>query len=148
MVREITIDFNYIVAACGTGGTLAGIVSAIRKQQHAIGISALKGDDLLSDAVNTWVKNVTGNTPDNFEINFNYHQGGYARSSTTLNEFILQFYNNTGIKLEPVYTGKMMLGLLDLVKLGRFAPGTVIVAVHTGGLQGLCGYPSLSGSMP
>lgn len=145
LVHEIEIDFNYIVTACGTGGTLAGMVSALKPGQKAIGFSALKGEDSLTQNVIRLLELEGKYNGQTFEVNFDYHMGGYAKANRALFDFIITFYQTTGIRLEPVYTGKMMMGLFDLIRKGRFAEGSVIVAVHTGGLQGLSGYPALSG---
>ena len=50
--------------------------------------------------------------------------------------FIEQFKQGASILLDPVYTSKMMFGLLDLIEQGHFEKGTKILAIHTGGLQG------------
>ncbi len=75
----------------------------------------------------------------NWEINFDYHFGGYAKFNTNLIKFINTFYEYHKIKLEPIYTGKMMYGIYDLIKKDYFKKGQTIIAIHTGGLQGLEG---------
>jgi 1-aminocyclopropane-1-carboxylate deaminase len=87
------------------------------------------------------VKEYTGGSFANFEINFNYHFGGYAKIQPALIDFIKDFEHRFGIQLEPVYTGKMFYGLIDLIGNDYFPSGCTIVAIHTGGLQGLTGYP-------
>ncbi len=81
------------------------------------------------------------NTP--WEIQTNYHFGGYAKVSIELIEFINAFKKNTGIPLDPVYTGKMMFGIFDLMDKGFFPKESKILAIHTGGLQGIQGMNSL-----
>jgi 1-aminocyclopropane-1-carboxylate deaminase/D-cysteine desulfhydrase-like pyridoxal-dependent ACC family enzyme len=144
MVEEIDVPFDYICTACGTGGTLAGIVAGLRGEKKAIGFSSLKGDDALTPKVHELVKGYTGVDFDNFEVNFNYHFGGYAKTTPELIQFIKDFKQQFDIPLEPVYTSKMFYGLFDLLLNDHFSRGSVIVAVHTGGLQGLSGYPQLS----
>ena len=147
LIQEIGIDYQYICCACGTGGTLAGLVSGIQNDTKVLGFSALKGDDTLSDKV----KQLTTSTAENFTILFDYHFGGYAKVNSSLIDFIKQFKAKHDIQLEPVYTGKMLYGLYDLVSKDFFIRGSTIVAVHTGGLQGLCGYlnyfPDLENSL-
>ena len=53
--------------------------------------------------------------------------------------FINNFKQETTIPLDPIYTGKMMFGIVDLIKNGYFKKGTKILAIHTGGLQGIQG---------
>lgn len=135
MVEEITKPFDYIICPVGTGGTLAGIVSAINPDQKAIGIAALKGKDYL----NQMIENLTTNKS-NWQINDDYHFGGYAKTDERLITFINQFYENYKIPLDPIYTGKMMFGIFDLVSKNYFKRGSTIVAIHTGGLQGIDGF--------
>ncbi|MBK7148504.1 MAG: 1-aminocyclopropane-1-carboxylate deaminase/D-cysteine desulfhydrase [Bacteroidetes bacterium] len=136
LIQEIDIDYQYICCACGTGGTLAGLVSGIQNDTKVLGFSALKGEDTLSDNV----KRLTNSKVEKFTILFDYHFGGYAKVNLSLVEFIKHFKAKHGIQLEPVYTGKMLYGLFDLVAKDFFARGNTIIAIHTGGLQGLCGY--------
>jgi 1-aminocyclopropane-1-carboxylate deaminase len=140
MVNEIKTGFDYICMPCGTGGTLAGVVAGLYGKKKAIGFSALKGEDTLTPAIAALAYDFTDKTFDNWQVNFDYHLGGYAKVNDELINFIKAFKQNHLTQLEPVYTGKMMYGLYDLIRKDYFTRGTKIVAVHTGGLQGLCGY--------
>ena len=140
IIEEIRIPFDYICTACGTGGTLAGLVSGLKGQKQAIGFSSLKGTDTLTAKVSELVNYFTGFDYPNYQVNFDYHFGGYAKVKPELIAFIKEFKLKYHIQLEPVYTGKMFYGLFDMIKNDRFARGSTIVALHTGGLQGLCGY--------
>ena len=132
LVHEISIDFDYVCCACGTGTTLAGIISALTKGKKALGFSALKGDGYIEKEINQLI----GNEYNNFEILYNYHFGGYAKITAELVSFIKSFEERTRIPLDPVYTGKLFFGIYDLVKKKYFKPGERIIAIHTGGLQG------------
>jgi len=77
----------------------------------------------------------------------NYHLGGYARFNTELIHFINNFKSTFGIPLDPVYTGKMMYAIFDLIKNEFFQPGTKILALHTGGLQGIAGFNQRFGDL-
>jgi 1-aminocyclopropane-1-carboxylate deaminase len=55
-------------------------------------------------------------------------------------DFINTFKEETGVLLDPVYTSKMLFGILDLVKKDTFAEGSRILAIHTGGIQGIAGF--------
>jgi len=68
-----------------------------------------------------------------------YHFGGYAKVAPVLIDFINQFKKDTKVPLDPVYTGKMMFGIIDMIRKDHFKPGTSILAIHTGGLQGVSG---------
>lgn len=138
LVDEINVDYDYITVPCGTGTTLAGIVEAIKPGTNAIGFSALKGGGFLTDDV---IK-LTGYSHENWHINIDYHFGGFAKTSEELLAFIRQFQQQSGIGLEPVYTGKMLYALFDLIEKQYFPPGSKIIAIHTGGLQGKRGFNS------
>jgi 1-aminocyclopropane-1-carboxylate deaminase len=140
MVNEIKADYDYISVACGTGGTLAGIVAGLYGKKKAIGFSSLKGKDRLTASITELVRDFMDKTFDNWQVNFDYHFGGYAKVNDELIDFIKSFKQNHLTQLEPVYTGKMMYGLYDMIGKGYFPRGSKIVAIHTGGLQGLCGY--------
>ena len=125
--------YNVICAAVGTGGTISGIINSTKKHQKVIGFPALKGD-FLQNEINKYVL-----TYKNWSLNTNYHFGGYAKVSEELINFINKFKKETGIPLDPIYTGKMLFGIVDLIKKDYFETGTKILAIHTGGLQGIEG---------
>ena len=143
IVTDINISFDTIAVACGTGATLAGIVTALNANQHAIGFAVLKGADFLNRDVARMLTDSGHPSTQNWHIENNYHFGGYARTSPELFSFIRQFKSDFGIELDAVYTGKLFFGLFDLVSKGAFKSGSRIVAVHTGGVQGNAGFPEL-----
>lgn len=122
-------DFDYVCCAVGTGGTIAGIINASHDQQKIIGFPALKGD-FLADEIKQWT------TRTNWDLCLDYHFGGYAKTTPELLEFIQNFQHQTGIEIEPIYTGKMLFGLFDLIEMDYFPENSRILAIHTGGLQG------------
>ncbi len=128
-------DAKYAIICCavGTGGTISGIINSLNNQQKAIGFPALKGDFLQNEIKKYILKS------DNWSLNIDYHFGGYAKVSEELIIFINKFKSETKIPLDPVYTGKMMFGIVDLIKNDYFEKGTKILAIHTGGLQGIEG---------
>jgi len=125
-------DFDYISTCVGTGGTITGIINSSNKYQKVLGFAALKGDFLEQD-----IAKLTTRT--NWNINSTYHFGGYGKITEELIHFINNFRKTTGIPLDPIYTGKMLYGLLEMIKNDNFAPHTKILAIHTGGLQGIAG---------
>lgn len=134
--EEILTDedtkFNMICSSIGTGGTIAGIINASQPNQSVLGFPSLKGDFLKED-----IRNFTARK--NWQLQTDYHFGGYARISADLIHFINDFKEQTQIPLDPIYTGKLLYGVLDLVKLDYFKPKTKILAIHTGGLQSISG---------
>ncbi|WP_246278008.1 1-aminocyclopropane-1-carboxylate deaminase/D-cysteine desulfhydrase [Phytohabitans rumicis] len=129
---EIPFAFDAICCASGTGGTLAGIALGLGEGQRAMGFSALKGGGFLADDVRR-LQEGYGRVTDNWSIEAGYHFGGFARRDAELDDFISDFAERHSMVLEWVYVAKMMYGIVDLVHSGRFAPGTVVVAVVTGG---------------
>ncbi|MEM9917032.1 MAG: pyridoxal-phosphate dependent enzyme [Bacteroidota bacterium] len=132
--------------ACGTGGTMAGLLTGLQGKGRVHGFSALKGDFMASEiqqllATNGWP------VFQNWEIHGNYHFGGYAKHSEELLQFINDFYQTQDILLDPVYNGKHFYGLFDLIQKGYFPVGSTIVAIHSGGLQGNQGFNERFGQM-
>ncbi|UYZ61874.1 1-aminocyclopropane-1-carboxylate deaminase/D-cysteine desulfhydrase [Hymenobacter weizhouensis] len=133
-------DFDHLCVACGTGGTLAGLLTGLHGQRRAHGFAALKGADFLRAAINRLTEQATGRTYDNWTLHTAYHGGGYARLTPELRAFIAGFQRRHGVLLDPIYTGKMLAGVLDLLAHGYFGRGSTVVAVHTGGLQAWAGF--------
>lgn len=123
-----------VALACGTGTTLAGLLLGRKEDFRILGVSALKGDFLEND-VRKALQNCGVADPGNWRITSEWHGGGFARFSPELLDFIQDFRRRTGIPLEPVYTGKLLLGLYRMMERGEFPRGTEIIAIHTGGLQ-------------
>ena len=124
--------FDYICCAVGTGGTISGIINSALSHQKVLGFPALKGN-FLQDEIRIFAEN------DNWELINDYHFGGYAKINEELVHFINQFYEDTKIPLDPVYTGKMVFGVLDLIQKDFFPAHSNILLIHTGGLQGIFG---------
>lgn len=123
-----------VALACGTGTTLAGLLIGRREDYRIFGVAALQGDFLEND-VRMALQRCGVADPGNWRITQEWHGGGYARFSPELLDFIQGFQQRTGIPLEPVYTGKLLLGLYRMLERGEFPRGTEIIAIHTGGLQ-------------
>lgn len=131
LTTEDTV-FDMVCCSVGTGGTLAGLINSKNDDQQVLGFPALKGDFLKKD-IRNFVQN------EDWDLVTDYHFGGYAKVTPELVQFINEFKECTGVPLDPIYTGKMVFGILDLVKKDHFMPGTKILAIHTGGLQGIAG---------
>jgi len=132
IVTPTEAKYDYICVAVGTGGTLAGIVNSLGPHQTAIGFSVLQGTFQKSV-----VQNFTSNT--NYKIIDSYNFDGYAKIDQDLIRFINQFKKEQQIQLDPIYTGKLFYGIFDLIKKGLFKKNSRILAIHTGGLQGIAG---------
>ncbi|GAA4892938.1 pyridoxal-phosphate dependent enzyme [Flaviramulus aquimarinus] len=125
-------DFDFVCCAVGTGGTISGLVNCSKPSQQVLGFPALKGNFLQQD-ISKFV------TQSNWKLITDYHFGGYAKINTELISFINQFKADYQIQLDPVYTGKMMFGIFDLIEKAYFPKDSKILAIHTGGLQGIEG---------
>ncbi len=130
--KQLDVNFDYLCCPVGTGGTLAGLISGLDTQKQIIGFSSLKGGDFLKQEVEQYV----GTDKSNWRIETSFHFGGYGKQTQSLLDFIRSFETQHHIPLEQVYTGKMMLGIFDLIQKNYFRPGSTILAIHTGGLQG------------
>ena len=135
ILTERDKEFDFICSSVGTGGTLAGLINSSEKDQKILGFSSLNSD-FLKDEVRKMVNK------SNWEIILNYHFGGYAKVNAGLIESMNEFYKNYKIKLDPVYTGKLVFGIFELIKNGYFPENSKILAIHTGGLQGIEGMNS------
>ena len=131
---------------CGTGGTLAGLVTALSNNQKAVGFSVLKGDFLKTE-VEQLLSNFGHLNSQNWSINTAFHFGGYAKFDNNLIQFINKFKADHQIQLDPIYTGKMFYGIYDLIQKGFFPKGSTIMAVHTGGQQGITGFNQRFGNI-
>ena len=125
-------NFDYICTCVGTGGTIAGIINSALAKQKILGFSALKGDFLEEE-----IKKYTALK--NWQLITDYHFGGYGKIKPELITFINKFKEQTGIPLDPVYTGKMLFGLIDMIEKNRIDRNSNILVIHTGGLQGIKG---------
>ena len=124
--------FNYICSSVGTGGTISGLINCSKPSQQVLGFSALKGDFLKED-ISKFA------TQDNWELITDYHFGGYAKINNELITFINTFKADNNIQLDPIYTGKMLYGIQDMINKNYFPKGSKILVIHTGGLQGIAG---------
>jgi 1-aminocyclopropane-1-carboxylate deaminase len=132
ILTENDKDFDFICCCVGTGGTISGLINASASHQKILGFPALKGDFLREDIR----KFATNN---NWDLITDYHFGGYGKIKPELITFINKFKKEHNIPLDPVYTGKMMYGVFDLLDKGYFSENSKILVIHTGGLQGISG---------
>ena len=136
LVDEIDIPYDTLCVACGTGATLAGLINAVQGQRTILGFSVLKNAKFLE----TDVQSLLSEEFHHWKIIHDYHFGGFAKLNPALALFMREFEQQASVPLEPIYTGKMLYGICDLIAKGYFKPGQRIVALHTGGLQGNRGY--------
>jgi 1-aminocyclopropane-1-carboxylate deaminase/D-cysteine desulfhydrase-like pyridoxal-dependent ACC family enzyme len=122
--------YDLFCCSIGTGATFTGIVNALGGEKKAMGFSAIKNGHYLANEIQQ-------QTPySNFELQYDYHFGGFAKINDHLKTFMQQFKSEQSYELDRVYTGKMMFGILDLIEKNSIQENTQILAIHTGGLQG------------
>ena len=139
VIHEVDTAFDVLCCPVGTGGTLSGLIIGLKGDKKVIGFSSLKGS-FLENEVSELLKGYGQKKLTNWQIQNDYHFGGYAKVKPVLTDFINNFEKVCQIPLEPIYTGKMFYGIFDLIEKDYFPKGTTILALHTGGLQGNAGF--------
>mgnify|MGYP003600769636 FL=1 len=131
MLNSETKSFDYLCSAVGTGGTVAGISKFAEENQQVLGFKVVDDDSLYNRVVELSKRN-------NCKL-IEAHDGGYGKISDENIRFINVFKEKYGIQLDPIYTGKMMRKIFELIDNNYFPDGSKILAFHTGGLQGIFG---------
>ena len=132
ILNEDDFEFDYICCAVGTGGTISGIINCSKSSQQVLGFPALKGDFLCED-IRKFAQS------DNWKLILDYHFEGYGKVTPELISFINDFKKKYDVPLDPIYTGKMVFGVIDLVQKNYFPSGSKVLLIHSGGLQGIQG---------
>lgn len=148
ILTEVKEGFEVVCCAGGTGTTMAGLLLSGYDARFLL-FPALKGGIFLKRAIARQVlqfEESFSTTADGknmvdtrLEIAENYHFGGYGKTKPELIDFMNGFYRKHKIPLDPLYTGKMMYGIFDLIEKGIVKSGDRLLALHTGGLQGIKG---------
>ncbi|MFQ3340864.1 MAG: 1-aminocyclopropane-1-carboxylate deaminase [Flavobacteriaceae bacterium] len=125
-------DFEVICSSVGTGGTLAGLINSSSESQNIVGFNALKNTSIVKT-----IEKLTNKK--NWTIENGYTFGGFAKINKSLISFMNDFYNQYKIPLDPIYTGKLLFGIFELIKQDKWLWGKKILVIHTGGLQGVKG---------
>ena len=136
ILTEEDKNFNYVACAVGTGGTIAGIIKSSMPNQQVLGFPALKGDFLQNEIRNF-------ETEKNWQLINGFDFGGYGKVTLELITFMNNFYAETQILLDPIYTAKMVFGVRSLINEGFFPNNSKILMIHTGGIQGIAGINAL-----
>jgi 1-aminocyclopropane-1-carboxylate deaminase len=131
MLNNETKDFDYLCTAVGTGGTIAGISKYCEENQKVIGFKVVEDDSLENKIFELTLQK-------NFNL-IDSAFGGYGKIKDENIRFINDFKEKYGIPLEPIYTGKMMQKVFELIDEGYFPENSKVLCFHTGGLQGIEG---------
>ena len=140
IAQHFLVYDNYTVCtAVGTGTTMAGIIAGLPSNKSCLGFSALKGEDHLSSSIADWLSKLQVKH-DQWQLITNCHHGGYAKATPELLHFMASLEKDNNILLEPVYSAKMLWGIEQLALQDYWPAGSIIIAVHGGGLQGRRGF--------
>ena len=141
IINELSIDFDEIYCEVGTGATLAGLSLALKEYQTVKGIVVLKGANNIDQEISrNFLLNNGSEIANNWNLIHDYHFGGYAKYNADLIDFMREFYLKTGIKTDPIYSGKLFYGLIDQLTKQKNPLNKRIVALHSGGLTGNKGF--------
>lgn len=136
ILTDVDVDFDYICTCVGTGGTISGLINSANPNQKVLGFPALKGD-FLNDEIRIFAKS------NNWNLINDYHFGGYGKITDELIAFMNEFSDKYKILLDPIYTAKMVFGVIDLINKNYFPANSKILLIHSGGLQGINGINEL-----
>lgn len=126
-------SFDFVFLAVGTAGTMSGLVCGLEGTKKVVGVSVLKDGAFLETSARQLMHDYCGRDYGNWNVLTSYHHGGYARSTKELENFMTIIHSRYGIRLDHVYTGKMMYALYNEILSGKIARGTSVLALHTGG---------------
>ena len=145
IISEIEDSFDICCTAVGTGGTFLGLLNSLAPDKKLYGFSSLKGNWVGQEIKD--LKQVYDISGQNYYVFDDQMFGGYGRFDQNLIQFILEFRQEYGILLDPIYTGKMFFRVWDMVKNDQIARGTTLLLLHTGGLQGIAGFNARFGQL-
>ncbi len=131
ILDELSLEYDYIISSLGTGTTMEGLVKGVIERKiktKVLGISSLKNNFELDQRLEKYPK-------DYYEVFHHYHRGKYGKIDDELICEIKEVSKETGILLEPIYTGKMILALKDLMNKKYFKEKDKILFIHSGGLM-------------
>jgi len=151
--KTAQLRLDYIVHPTGSGGTQAGLIAGLHRTQsdiRVLGISVKAPREhqenhvhALARATAELIKCTQDVDKKAVEVNSDYVGPGYGQANAATVEAVELVARLEGIVLDPVYTGKAMAGLIDLIRLKRFSQKDVVVFLHTGGAPALFGYREL-----
>lgn len=135
LVGELPDDYTHLCVPVGTGGTITGLAKAVREEVHVWGFSTLLGIEMMTQQLCM----TSGNRQ--VQIFQDEEKKGYARLTPAQALYIRHVWETHQLLLDPVYTGPMMKRIEEGIVAGLFAPGSRVIVLHTGGIQGWCGFP-------
>ena len=138
-----TMGYTHILCAVGTGTMMAGLINEAQAGQQIEGISVLKNHTGLEKDVRNLLNDPGSN---HFHLHHAYHFGGYAKQTPALFSFMQECWSTQLIPTDLVYTSKLLFATRDLLLTNYFPPGSRLLVIHSGGLQGNRSLPA--GKLP
>jgi 1-aminocyclopropane-1-carboxylate deaminase len=132
-------NYTDILCAIGTGTMFKGLLHHLERGQRLTGISILKVAMDRRDEFSQKLGTQAGHC--HSHVLYDYHWGGYAKKQPALLSFMNNFYDETGIPTDFVYTGKLFFAGSDLATKKYFDPASRLLFIHSGGLQGNLSLP-------
>jgi len=127
-------NFSHIACAVGTSTMMVGLVKASLPHQETIGVAVIKDEPGLKAELSGLLS--AEEKKKKFQLATDYHFGGYAKHTPELINFMNEFYKNSSIPTDFVYTGKLFFGILNMIGNNSFPNDSNILIIHSGGLQG------------
>jgi len=149
-VDEMGLRIDRVVTATGSAGTQAGLVVGLEGCNAGVPVLGI-GVRLPRDRQEANVHRLAEATAEHLGLrggvarsavvaNCDYVGPGYWQPTPWMTEAVMMLARLEGVLLDPVYSGKAMAGLIDLVRKGEIRKGETVVFLHTGGAVGLFGY--------
>ncbi len=149
ILSEVDETIDHVFVAQGTSTTSCGIAMALNDEQNLHVIPVLKNYKSIEEMRKLYVasgmnEEIINQLLGKVKAYSQYHFGGYGKYNEGLLMFISSFYSEFGLKLDPVYTGKVMFGMLEIIQNPAFDNSSILF-IHTGGLKGVKGIEDKSG---
>lgn len=138
ILNYCTGPYTHYCCAVGTGTMMGGIINAVSTSQQVLGISVMRNNTALEEMIQALVTGIGRN----WKLIHEYHFSGYAKHQPALLGFMNEFYEQTCIPSDFVYTGKLFYAISDLIGKNYFPAGSKLLVIHSGGLQGNISLPS------
>ncbi|MRX28581.1 1-aminocyclopropane-1-carboxylate deaminase/D-cysteine desulfhydrase [Kangiella sp. HZ709] len=130
IAKEVDKHYDFILTATGSGATMVGLAKGFPNSK-VIGVAAFKGASYLKDELSDYLPEL-----ENWSLDLEHHCGGFAKINAQLMQIKAEFEGYNGFKFDKVYNAKMIYALHDMVAGEEISPGSKVLLINTGGLQG------------
>ncbi|MBN2286766.1 MAG: D-cysteine desulfhydrase [Tissierellales bacterium] len=145
--KEMDIQFDHIVCTSGSGGTHAGLLAGVKDNNRDISVTGIcinRMKELQTNAVYHHAVKACEIINSKVKINYkdinlfdDYIGEGYSKPTPQMIQAVILLAKTEAILLDPVYTGKTMAGMIDLINKDYFKKDEKILFMHTGGIPGI-----------